>query len=56
MVRMRDAEAQKQTHHATTAWLEDPDGIRIEMNYISKEGWDAVAARANASLASELGC
>jgi catechol 2,3-dioxygenase-like lactoylglutathione lyase family enzyme len=23
---------------------EDPDGIRIEMNYLPREGWDAVAA------------
>lgn len=23
---------------------EDPDGTRIEMNYLPKEGWDAVAA------------
>jgi len=26
---------------------EDPDGIRIEMNFIPQEGWDAVAAASN---------
>jgi len=27
---------------------EDPDGVRIEMNYIPKEGWDAVTAASDA--------
>jgi catechol 2,3-dioxygenase-like lactoylglutathione lyase family enzyme len=27
---------------------EDPDGIRIEMNYIPEEGWDAVTAASDA--------
>jgi catechol 2,3-dioxygenase-like lactoylglutathione lyase family enzyme len=31
---------------------EDPDGVRIEMNYIPCEGWDAVAA-ASKRLAAE---
>lgn len=31
---------------------EDPDGVRIEMNFIPKEGWDAVAA-ASKRLAAE---
>lgn len=27
---------------------EDPDGVRIEMNYIPQEGWDAVTAASDA--------
>ena len=27
---------------------EDPDGVRIEMNYIPEEGWDAVTAASDA--------
>lgn len=32
---------------------EDPDGTRIEMNYIPKEGWDAVAAASRKMLDDE---
>lgn len=28
--------------------FEDPDGTRLEMNYIPEEGWQAVAAAADA--------
>src|SRR5712692_8116468 len=32
---------------------EDPDGIRIEMNYIPDEGWKAVGAAADALMRGE---
>ena len=33
---------------------EDPDGIRIEMNYIPEEGWKAVGAAADAIARGEI--